>query len=225
MPEKHSIRVLLVEDNADFAQLLQTQMKKSGEPVFEVVWVKSGREARAELQRETRFDLIVMDYFLPGQNGLDVAKEIRASGGTMPVVFLTVNRDFDLAVEVMKAGVDDYLVKDEIATPALLQALAAVVERRARREQTAALEVSRERLSAIQALVSEVAREIQEPIMKMGRAASALEEENRIERLQMYLTIIRDNLKRLEEKLDRLKTVDAEKTVTYVRDIKMLDLS
>jgi CheY-like chemotaxis protein len=225
MADTKSIRVLLVEDNADFAQLLQTQMKKSREPAFEVVWVKSGREALAELQRENRFDLIVMDYFLPGQNGLEVAKEIRASGRRMPVVFLTVNRDFDLAVEVMKAGVDDYLVKDEVATPALLQALAVVVERRTRREQGAALEVSRERLSAIQELVAEVAREIQEPITRMGRAAAALEEENQIERLQMYLTIIRDNLKRLEEKLERLKTVDAEKTVTYVRDIKMLDLS
>jgi len=225
MPEKQPIRVLLVEDNADFAQLLQLQMKKSKEGAFEVTWVKSGKEARAEVEGNERFDLIVMDYFLPGQNGVEVVKAMREGGGIIPVVFLTVNRDFDLAVEVMRAGVDDYVVKDETTIPELMKTLANVATRHAVGEQSAALEVRRERLLAIQELVLEIAREIQEPIKNMERAASELEQSNKNDRLQMYFTIIRDNLKRLEEKLERLKAVDAEKTVTYVRDIKMLDLS
>ena len=219
------IRILLVEDNQDFARLVDLFLRKHKPEQFDVVWKESGVAALAELEKGSTFDIILMDYFLPGQNGLEITKALQEKKIQTPVIFLTVNKDFDLAVEVMKLGVEDYLVKEEISTPVLPKTILSVIERQKLLEQLTSLEVTAKRLEAIQDLVVKITQEIRLPLDGVRSNIDDLIKKHPTDNLSTYLTIIRDNLLRIEKKIVKLKDLKSDKTVQYVKDIRMFDLS
>ena len=225
MPEKPLIRILLVEDNSEFAKLVDLFLRKHDAAQFEVIWRENGTSALAELEGDTNFDVILMDYFLPGQNGLEITRAIQDMQITVPIIFLTVNKDFDLAVEVMKLGIEDYLVKEEISTPVLPKTILNVIERRRLRDQLTALEISQKRLEAIQELVIKITQEIRLPLDGMRATVDELMAKHGADSMTSYLVIIQDNLVRIEKKITQLKNLKTDKTVTYIKDIKMVDLS
>ena len=104
MTDPGRVRILLVEDNRDFANLVEVFLRKYEKGQFEIVWRESGIAALEELALGTQFDIILMDYFLPGQNGLETTKTLQARGVTIPVVFLTVNKDFDQGRSLVQSG-------------------------------------------------------------------------------------------------------------------------
>ena len=219
------IRVLLVEDNQDFARLVDLFLRKHKPEQFDIVWKDSGRSALAQLGEDPTFDIILMDYFLPGQNGLEITRELQEKQIQVPVVFLTVNKDFDLAVEVMKLGVEDYLVKEEISTPVLPKTILNVMERQRLRQELTSLEVAQKRLEAIQELVQQITQEIRLPLDGVSGVIDNLIEHHSSDSLTTYLTIIRDNLLRIEKKIVKLKDLKTDETVQYVKDLRMFDLS
>jgi CheY-like chemotaxis protein len=225
MDEKTTVRLLLVEDNKDFANLVQLFLRRHSGVAFEVRWAANGRNALNEIEADANLDLILMDYFLPGKNGLEVTREIRERGIFIPVVFLTVNKDFDLAVEVLKLGVEDYLVKEEISTPVLPKTILSVIERQSLRNELTELEISRKRLQVIQELVAQIIGEIRAPITGMRKGVDGLLDVHGEDNLRAYLVIIRDNLIRMEKKMVRLRELRTDRTIPYVRDIRMFDLS
>ncbi len=225
MTDKQHIRVLLIEDNKDFANLVDLFLRKHDIVQFDVTWRENGVVALAELEMGNAFDVILMDYFLPGQNGLEVTRAIQAKQISIPIVFLTVNKDFDLAVEVMKLGIEDYLVKEEISTPVLPKTILNVIERKRLREQLTALEITQKRLEAIQDLVINISQEIRAPLDIMRISVEGLIASHGADNLSTYLVIIRDNLIRIEKKITQLKELKTDKTVVYIKDIKMFDLS
>jgi phosphoserine phosphatase RsbU/P len=225
MTDPGRVRILLVEDNHDFANLVEVFLRKYEKGQFEIVWRESGIAALEELASGTQFDIILMDYFLPGQNGLETTRALQAKGITIPVVFLTVNKDFDLAVQVLKLGVEDYLVKDEISTPVLPRTVLNVIERKKLRDQLTSLEISQKRLETIQGMVPNIAQEIRKPLDEIRLTIEQLAGAHGADQKSTYLKIIRDNLARIELKLSQLKEMKTDKTVPYIKDIRMLDLS
>ncbi len=225
MTEAGPVRILLVEDNRDFANLVEVFLRKYDKGQFDITWRESGNAALEDLASGSQFDIILMDYFLPGQNGLETTKTLQARGITIPVVFLTVNKDFDLAVQVLKLGVEDYLVKDEISTPVLPKTILNVIERKQLKDQLTSLEISQKRLETIQGMVPKIAQEIRKPLDEIRVTIENLRGAHGGDQMTTYLTIIRDNLARIEKKLSQLKEMKTDKTVPYIKDIRMLDLS
>jgi phosphoserine phosphatase RsbU/P len=225
MNEQTTARILLVEDNRDFANLVQLFLKRQTETEFVVRWAANGEQAMKEIAADPEIDVILMDYFLPGKNGLELTREIRQGGLTTPVVFLTVNKDFDLAVEVLKLGVEDYLVKEEISTPVLPKTILSVIERQMLRKQLTELEISQKRLQVIQELVVKIITEIRAPMTGMRKGVDGLLERHGEDNLRAYLVIIRDNLIRIEKKMVLLRELKTDRTIPYIRDIRMLDLT
>lgn len=108
------LRVLLVEDTGSDALLVRGTLERAGVPVeLEVV-------ARAEAaldrlvagKRESAVDVLVTDHRLPGMNGLELCREVLDRGLEVGTVLLTGVGSEDLAVQALKAGVDEYLIKD-----------------------------------------------------------------------------------------------------------------
>jgi CheY-like chemotaxis protein len=225
MTDNPHIRILLVEDNREFANLVEIFLKKHDAATFEVVWRDNGNSALEELAKGPDFDVILMDYFLPGQNGLEVTRVIQERGFKVPIIFLTVNKDFDLAVEVMKLGIEDYLVKEEISTPVLPRTILNAIERKKLKDQITALEITQKRLEAIQELVMQISGEIRLPLDGMRSQVEELLKDHPDDTLRPYMVIIRDNLVRIDRKITQLKELKTDKTVTYIKDIKMFDLS
>jgi len=219
------IHILLVEDNKDFAKLVQVYLQRFDRERFDVVWKENYADTMKELEENRNFQVILMDYFLPGKNGLEITRELMVRKINIPVVFLTVNKDFELAVDVMKLGVDDYLVKEEISSPLLPKTVLSVIEKHALKEQLAQLEITRQRISAVHQTLGSMIREFEEPLVEMRSLATAFKAEKGADQLKNYVKIIDENVHRIIDKLDKLKALKEYKTIKYIKDIRMIDLS
>ncbi len=225
MSMDNSIVVLLVEDNVDFAKLVKIYLDRFDEATISVIWKENGSEGIEEAVRNKEIDVILMDYFLPGMNGLEITKALKEKNIDTPVIFLTVNKDMNLAVEVMKLGVHDYLVKEEISTPILPKTILSVVEKEKFQQEIAELEIRQKRLEAMQEMVVGITTEISAPLKNMKEVIAQLLGRELPEKSTKYLKIIKDNVDRIESKMEKLINLKEDKTVQYIKDIKMIDLS
>lgn len=121
------IKVLVVEDDLEYASLLQVLFEtKSGQ--FEVSHVDSIERALTHLGQHP-VDVILMNLSLPDSSGLDSFLEIYAHSPDVPIVVMTNYADHDLAVKAIRRGAQDYLVKGEIDHNLLMRALSFAIER------------------------------------------------------------------------------------------------
>ncbi len=111
IPDK-PLRILLIEDNPHDVQAFRRAFESNGRPV-EIEHHERGETAQAVLKKATAaFDIAVVDQGLPGDPGLDFCKWVLAEGLLLPTVLLTVTGSETLAVEALKSGVFDYLIKN-----------------------------------------------------------------------------------------------------------------
>jgi DNA-binding response OmpR family regulator len=102
-------RILVAEDDPDIGSLLEHYLRKAG---FTATIVTSGREVMPQLKREPP-DLVVLDLMLPGLDGLQVCKAIRADANTagIPVIMLTAKAEESDRIVGLELGADDYITK------------------------------------------------------------------------------------------------------------------
>lgn len=105
-----SLRILLVEDNPDHAELARGVLMREKE-IGEVVRVETGQDCLERLVGDREFDLILLDYDLPGINGLETLRKINKSGYDIPVIMVTGQGNEAVATEAIKMGAYDYIVK------------------------------------------------------------------------------------------------------------------
>lgn len=101
------MRVLLVEDDALIGTMVRLNLQQEG---YDVDWQRTG-EAGLQSAAGARFDVILMDIGLPGQSGLDTARQVRGRGIGTPIVMLTARDDVQSKVSALDGGADDYLCK------------------------------------------------------------------------------------------------------------------
>ncbi|HEV3164009.1 MAG TPA: response regulator transcription factor [Isosphaeraceae bacterium] len=101
------MRVLVVEDNPDMGPYLEQGLREQG---FAVDLVTDGRQG-VEYAASGVYDLLILDRMLPGRDGLDVLRKLRAAGIQTPAIFVTAKSAVTDRVEGLDAGADDYLVK------------------------------------------------------------------------------------------------------------------
>ena len=129
MSKKSIKTLLLVEDNPGDARLLRELFKEQGSHDTELTHVKSMKEAEGYLA-EHAVDIILLDLGLPDAQGLEAVLRTHAAAPRVPLVVLTGLDDESLAAQALKAGAQDYLVKNQIETRGLLRALRYSVERK-----------------------------------------------------------------------------------------------
>lgn len=101
------MRVLVVEDNADMGPYLQQGLVEHG---FAVDLVANGLRG-FEYASAGVYDLLILDRMLPGQDGLELLRRLRAKGVSTPAIFLTAKSAVTDRIQGLDAGADDYLVK------------------------------------------------------------------------------------------------------------------
>lgn len=104
MPQRG--RVLVVDDDAALSEMLGIVLRGEG---FEPVFCADGAQALTAF-RDSKPDLVLLDIMLPGRDGIDVCRAIRAESGT-PIVMLTAKSDTVDVVVGLESGADDYIVK------------------------------------------------------------------------------------------------------------------
>ncbi len=118
-----AIRVLLVDDNVPFRRGLATLL--ADEPDFELAGEAGDGAQAVEMARALMPSLVLMDLSMPGLDGLEATRRMRAEVPYVPIVILTA-ADSDPALEAVKSGARGYLLKS-VEPPALLGTLRAVV--------------------------------------------------------------------------------------------------
>ena len=147
--------VLYIDDDEALRRLAQRSLERRG---YRVVLAAGGLEG-ARMAAETAFDLIAVDHFMPGHDGLATLEQLRALPDPPPVVYVTGSEESRIAVAALKAGAADYVVKTvgddffDLLDSAFRQALAAVKLARDKDAAEASLRAGNERL---QAMLSEV---------------------------------------------------------------------
>ena len=119
-------RVLVVDDDAALAEMLSIVLRQEGFDSFTV----SRGDLALDALRDYKPDVVLLDLMLPGRDGIDVCKEIRAESG-IPIVMLTAKGDTVDIVVGLESGADDYVVK-----PFKPKELVARIRARVRRKET-----------------------------------------------------------------------------------------
>src|SRR5271170_6338225 len=113
MPESTTrVRVLMLEHEPQDAELMLLELKACG---YEVEYrLAENKEEFLAALKDGAFDAILADYRLPSWTGLDALKEVRASGKDIPFLLVTGTIGEEAAVECLKQGVNDYILKGHL---------------------------------------------------------------------------------------------------------------
>jgi OmpR-family two-component system manganese-sensing response regulator len=101
------MKILLVDDEVELTDPLSRLLTREGYSVDATYDGTSG----STLAQSGSYDLLILDWMLPGKTGLEICQELRCQGKTTPVLFLTAKDTLDDRVQGLDAGADDYLVK------------------------------------------------------------------------------------------------------------------
>ena len=155
-------RLLYIDDDAGLCRLIARGLERRG---FAVATSSDGREG-VQLATSEPFDVVAVDHYMPGQDGLETLEQLLALPSPAPVVYVTGSDESRVAVAALKAGAADYVVKStaddfqDLLASALTQAMNQVRLRRERDVAEHALSEANVRLEAIVARQEALLREV-----------------------------------------------------------------
>lgn len=156
-PEGEIIRLLYIDDDRGLSRLVEKELGRHG---YAVTCAQDGDAGLDTLiARPGDFDVVALDHYMPGREGLDVLPEIIALPNPPPVVYVTGAQEGRIAVAALRAGAADYVIKDvsEDFTALLRNALEdALHRRRLQREHDASQEEVRIARDRAEAMLREV---------------------------------------------------------------------
>jgi DNA-binding NtrC family response regulator len=164
-------KLLVAEDDADMRDLLQEVLEEAD---YEAMVTADGRAALARLEREReQIDLLITDVRMPGVKGNELLRAAREHRPEAPVIVITAFGSVEQAVEMVKAGAFQYLIKP-LQTSQLLSAVAEALERSAPQREQARLR--RESLAMPERIIgaSRAMRELFELIARAARSTSTV---------------------------------------------------
>ena len=154
--------LLYIDDDAALARLVERGLTRAG---YKVVHAASGQEGLERLA-QGGIDVVALDQYMPGLDGLETLEQILKIPDAPPIVFVTASQDSAIAVTALKAGAADYLVKDVRGEfiPLLQVAVNGAIRRaaiqKARDEAEAEVHASRDRYAALAAEREVLLREV-----------------------------------------------------------------
>lgn len=104
-------RIFLIEDDQVYADFLKKSLEKDKK--FHVSAFTNAEDCLTALESEINPNIIIIDYFLPGMNGLDLYQALKRLHKKALIIILSSNDDGNLVIDLMKKGVRNYVMKDE----------------------------------------------------------------------------------------------------------------
>jgi len=203
---KQSLKMLIVEDSEDDAQLLLREVERSY--VVEYQQVESA-EDMSRLLKEYSWDLVISDYSMPRFNAFQALETLKASGLDLPFIIVSGTIGEDVAVAAMKAGAHDYLLKGKLKKliPVIERELGDAAERQARRRADEALHRTEERYSDLVENARDIIYEhdLEGNYTSSNKAAELITGYSRAEILQLNLaqTVVPEDLAKAKEMVSR----------------------
>ncbi|MEW6497902.1 MAG: response regulator, partial [Cyanobacteriota bacterium] len=150
---RKSLNILLVEDDFEEAELIEDLLVENR--ALQSIKCKHVErlDKALDLLNQENFDVLLLDLSLPDSQGFDTVARVKEYGLNIPIVVLTGRNDEDLALQIIQAGVQDYLVKGKVDSQLLIRSLRYAIERQ---QTQAALRLSEEKYRSVVNSVKEV---------------------------------------------------------------------
>lgn len=241
MVVSYSVKILLIEDNLASARLLQEFLMQAQSQEFTLVHVKRLGEALEELSK-CNYDVILLDLTLPDSQGLSSLPPLIGQAPSVPIVVLTNTNDEKLAIEAVRQGAQDYLVKRQVNVDVLVRSLRYAIERKQVleslrtvnetlqirvEERTAELVKAKEINQFKSEFVSMLSHDIRNPLNTILLAAGLLEtHDERLtkEKKLNHLELIRSAIKNMAQLLDEVSLIGRADSGKLLCDLISLDL-
>ncbi|QGQ99494.1 GGDEF domain-containing response regulator [Paenibacillus psychroresistens] len=123
-----SIKVLLIEDNPGDARLIQEALSDTEQVHFEVKWVDK-LDSGIEWVTKDVFDVVLLDLSLPDSHGIETIISLREQAPIVPIVVLTGLDDEQVAMNAVKRGAQDYLIKGQVNPTLIMRSMRYAIER------------------------------------------------------------------------------------------------
>jgi len=166
------IRILLVEDNPDDARLIQELLSFSNEDGFEIKHADDLKKGLG-LIINNGIDLILLDLWLPGSQGIETLNKVREKLPEKPVVVLTAMDDPTIVMKALKEGAQNYLIKGEINSNLLVRTLLYTMEQhrltQELKEQVEKRRLAEESLKKVHDQLEEEVRKRTDELIKTNR--------------------------------------------------------
>ena len=133
-----SLKILLVEDDQEFADILRIRLSKEKSPRLEITCLPTLQQALGALV-EKAWDLILLDLMLPDSSGIQTFTTLRSQARHTPIVIMSGLDNDNLAIDAVRKGAEDYLVKGEIDSRLLLRVLHHAMDRHRIKEKLASV--------------------------------------------------------------------------------------
>ncbi|WP_413199754.1 ATP-binding protein [Nostoc piscinale] len=235
------VKILLIEDNLAEARLLQEFLQQADAKEFVLVHVKRLQEALHKL-KSSDYDIILLDLTLPDSQGLSSLPVLINCAPSVPIVVLTNTNDEELAIEAVREGAQDYLVKRQVNANGLVRSICYAIERKQLLEtlrqvnQTLQVQVKESTAELVKAneinqfrseLVSMLSHDIRQPLNTILLAAGLLQNnEDKLtqEKKRNHLQMIRAAIKNMARMLDEVSVIDRVDSGKFPCDLEPLDL-
>lgn len=209
--KKKTIVVLLIDGDTEYHKVVEYHMRRYAKRSFQLIWKRNENEGLRELQSNRTIDIVLMDYILPSMDGISVMRLFRENKINVPVVFLTTHRNFETAVEALRLGVCDYIIKDsEVHTKlpdVILSVLGRIDESRQAAELTYNSLLQQKRSEAIRELIVTINHEINNPLAAIKICADILTRQHLSENERLLLSELLQKIEILEQEIGGLKNL------------------
>ena len=216
--------VLIIEDEESISLSFQHVLKQSVDYNYTVTAVGSAEEALQAIERSGMFDIVLLDIFLPGENGIDFLKKLRSMDTETVVICISGTQDYRIVHDVFKLGADDFISKVELSNHYVLEkAIFAGLEKREYQRRLLQLEIQAQRMEAITTIIRTIHHELNNPLAILRLASSKLGTPGSLsdEELRNYCTQVQENIDRMADVLKRLPMFHEELFNTELRGLKV----
>ncbi|HTY37823.1 MAG TPA: response regulator [Bacteroidota bacterium] len=216
--------ILIVEDEPAIAQSFNHILKRSLEYNYQVKIVSSAEDALESLKKTGAFDVILLDFYLPGITGADFLKALRTRDSDTVVIVISASQDYRIVHDIFKLGADDYITKEELSNPYVLEkSILAGLEKREYQKDARRNEITRQRIDAITTIIRTVHHELNNPMAIIDLTLSKVyaSPERLDSQLKSHLKEIQDNVDRMSDILRRLMNFRDEMYNEELRGLKL----
>lgn len=212
------MKILIAEDNSTSRRILESILIKWN---YEVISARDGIEAWEKLQGSDPPRLMILDWMMPGKNGVELCRELRGRNdvGPMYIILLTARDDKNDIVEGLSAGADDYIAK-----PFNKDELQARIDVGRRMVELQDALIAREKLQVIFEITGTICHELTQPMQAIsGNSELILMNIQENDPLYRNIKAIKEQVDRMGDITRKLKQVTRYKTKDYING-KIIDI-
>ena len=236
-----TLKILLIEDNLAEARLLQEFIKLTKSQNFSLVHVQKLQDGINQLNSE-KYDIILLDLTLPDSQGLSSIPQLLQQNPSNPIIVLTNTNDEEIAIEAVRQGAQDYLVKRHVNPDILVRSVRYAIERKQFLEQlnqinrTLETQVEEKTIELLKSqeinqlkseFVSTLSHDIRNPLNTILLAAGLLERHNQAlinDQEINHLQLIRSAIKNVSNLLDEASLIGKSDSGQLVYQPHILNL-